>query len=126
VDAVLAQAAELSRAHAARFFARSLDLIHVASAHLLQCGTFGSADDRQLAVAKTTGLKTVDIKKPIGRKGTGQSRASCDPYPSKAPRGWTKDTVKPGDVITGVGYRFADGQRGSGSSVQSVLDRLLQ
>lgn len=25
--------------------------------------------------------------------------------------GWTKMTVKPGDVITGVGYQFADGQK---------------
>ena len=24
--------------------------------------------------------------------------------------GWTKTTVKPGDVITGIGYQFADGQ----------------
>ncbi|HEY0962661.1 MAG TPA: DUF6152 family protein [Pseudomonadales bacterium] len=26
-------------------------------------------------------------------------------------KGWTKDTVKPGDIITGKGYRFRDGQR---------------
>jgi Family of unknown function (DUF6152) len=25
--------------------------------------------------------------------------------------GWTKTTVRPGDVITGIGYQFADGQR---------------
>ena len=25
--------------------------------------------------------------------------------------GWTKSTVKPGDVITGVGYQFTDGQK---------------
>jgi len=25
--------------------------------------------------------------------------------------GWKKDTVKPGDVITGIGYQFADGQK---------------
>lgn len=25
--------------------------------------------------------------------------------------GWTKTTVKPGDVITGVGYQFSDGQK---------------
>jgi hypothetical protein len=25
--------------------------------------------------------------------------------------GWTKGTVKPGDVITGTGYQFADGQK---------------
>jgi hypothetical protein len=25
--------------------------------------------------------------------------------------GWTKGTVKPGDVITGIGFQFADGQK---------------
>jgi hypothetical protein len=25
--------------------------------------------------------------------------------------GWTKSTVKPGDVITGIGYQFSDGQK---------------
>ena len=25
--------------------------------------------------------------------------------------GWTKTTVKPGDVITGIGYQFADGHK---------------
>ena len=25
--------------------------------------------------------------------------------------GWTKATVKPGDMITGIGYQFADGQK---------------
>ena len=25
--------------------------------------------------------------------------------------GWTRDTVKPGDVITGIGYQFSDGSR---------------
>jgi hypothetical protein len=25
--------------------------------------------------------------------------------------GWNKATVKPGDVITGIGYQFADGQK---------------
>lgn len=26
-------------------------------------------------------------------------------------KGWTKSTVQPGDVITGVGYQFNDGQK---------------
>jgi hypothetical protein len=25
--------------------------------------------------------------------------------------GWTKATVKPGDVLTGIGYQFSDGQK---------------
>jgi len=28
-----------------------------------------------------------------------------------AANGWTKTTVKPGDVITGIGYQFANGQK---------------
>lgn len=70
LEAVLARAAELSRAHAARLLARSLDLIHVACAHLVRCRVFVSADDRQLAVAKATGLRTVDIKRPVRRRKT--------------------------------------------------------
>ena len=26
-------------------------------------------------------------------------------------KGWTKTTVKPGDVITGIGYQYADGEK---------------
>ena len=26
-------------------------------------------------------------------------------------KGWYKNTVKPGDMITGIGYQFADGQK---------------
>ncbi len=60
----LAEAAELSRRHTARFLARSLDLLHVASARLAGCDTFVSADDRQLAVARAIGLSIIDIKRP--------------------------------------------------------------
>ena len=70
LDAVVAHAVELSRAHAARFLARSLDLMHVAAAQVLGCKAFVSADDRQLAVARAAGLKPLDIKKPTGRKRT--------------------------------------------------------
>jgi predicted nucleic acid-binding protein len=66
-DRVFAEAIELSRTYAAKFFSRSLDLLHVAAAHVLECTTFVSADDRQLAVAKATGLKTTDIKRRIPR-----------------------------------------------------------
>jgi predicted nucleic acid-binding protein len=70
LDAVVAHAVELSRAHAAKFLARSLDLMHVAAAQVLECMTFVSADDRQLAVARATGLKTQDIKRTARRKKT--------------------------------------------------------
>jgi predicted nucleic acid-binding protein len=63
LDQVFTQAGELSRLYAAKHLARSLDLLHVAAAHEAKCTTFVSADDRQLAVAKASGLKTVDIKR---------------------------------------------------------------
>jgi len=58
----------VSRRFTARFLTRSLDLLHVAAAHLALCGTFVSADDRQLAVAKASGLTTLDIKRPPRRR----------------------------------------------------------
>lgn len=63
LDRVFADATELSRLHTATFYARSLDLLHVATARLMACTVFVSADDRQLAVAKASGLKTIDIKR---------------------------------------------------------------
>ncbi|MFO7302626.1 MAG: type II toxin-antitoxin system VapC family toxin [Acidobacteriota bacterium] len=68
LERVFAEAAELSRRHTARFLTRSLDLLHVASAHVALCGTFVSADDRQLAVAKASGLSVVDIKRRPRRR----------------------------------------------------------
>lgn len=63
LDEVFTQASELSRLYTAKHLARSLDLLHVAAAHAAMCNTFVSADDRQLAVAKASGLRTVDIKR---------------------------------------------------------------
>ncbi len=62
LEAVFANARELSRACTARYLTRSLDLLHVAAAHGAMCTTFVSADDRQLAAARGTGLDVVDIK----------------------------------------------------------------
>ncbi len=67
LDQVFADAAELSRLHTARRLARSLDLLHVAAASIVRCSTFVSADDRQLAVAKASGLTTIDIKRASAR-----------------------------------------------------------
>jgi predicted nucleic acid-binding protein len=63
LDHVFSSASDLSRTYSARFVTRSLDLLHVAAARVMRCSTFASADDRQLAVAKATGLKVVDIKR---------------------------------------------------------------
>jgi predicted nucleic acid-binding protein len=68
LDRVLAQAAELSRLYTERFLARSLDLIHVAAAHVALCSRFVSADDRQLGVARASGLTPVDIKRRLRRR----------------------------------------------------------
>ncbi|MGE3840271.1 MAG: hypothetical protein AB7I50_01665 [Vicinamibacterales bacterium] len=62
LDQVFTNASELSRSYTAKMLTRSLDLLHVAASHLALCTIFVSADDRQLAVAKATGLKVIDIK----------------------------------------------------------------
>ena len=66
LDQVFTDAGELSARYAAKHLARSLDLLHIAAAHAVRCTRFVSADDRQLAVAKATGLTTVDIKRTTG------------------------------------------------------------
>lgn len=68
LERVVADATDLSRRYTSRFLVRSLDLLHVASAHILLCKSFISADDRQLAVAKASGLWTLDIKRPLHRR----------------------------------------------------------
>jgi predicted nucleic acid-binding protein len=68
LDRLFADASDLSRRYTARYLARSLDLLHVAAAHLALCKTFVSADDRQLAAAKASGLSVVDIKRRPHRR----------------------------------------------------------
>ena len=67
-ERVCAEATDLSRRYSARFLTRSLDLLHVAAAHAVGCGRFVSADDRQLRLAKASGLTPVDIKRGRRRK----------------------------------------------------------
>lgn len=68
LDQVFTHAGELSGMYAAKHLARSLDLLHVAAAHAAKCTRFVSADDRQLAVAKASGLTPVDIKRSTRRQ----------------------------------------------------------
>jgi predicted nucleic acid-binding protein len=68
LDRVFTTAIDLSRTNTAKALARSLDLLHVAAARVMMCSAFASADDRQLAVAKATGLKVVDITRYVRRK----------------------------------------------------------
>ena len=70
LDRVFTSASDLSRTYTTKFHTRSLDLLHVAAARVMMCSTFASADDRQLAVAKATGLKVVDIKRRVRRRKT--------------------------------------------------------
>jgi predicted nucleic acid-binding protein len=74
LERVFAEAGELSRRYAAKFLARSLDLLHIAAAHVALCTTFVSADDRQLAVAKASGLSTLDIKRRTRRAKSSQTK----------------------------------------------------
>jgi predicted nucleic acid-binding protein len=67
LDTVFTDATELSRLYTAKLLVRSLDLLHVAAAQVMLCTTFVSADDRQLAVAKASGLRTIDIKRRARR-----------------------------------------------------------
>ena len=54
-------------------------------------------------------MMTLEVQADDGRKekwlvgGPAISRMEAN--------GWTKATVKPGDVITGIGYQFNDGQK---------------
>jgi predicted nucleic acid-binding protein len=68
LDGAFTSASDLSRSYTARYLTRSLDLLHVAAAQTIMCATFVSADDRQLAAAKATGFKVVDIKHRIRRE----------------------------------------------------------
>jgi len=63
LDRVFTTASELARAYTAKLLTRSLDVLHVAAAQLTRCERFVSADDRQLALAKSIGLNVVDIKR---------------------------------------------------------------
>jgi predicted nucleic acid-binding protein len=67
LDGVFTRASDLSRTYTSRYLTRSLDLLHVAAAQTIMCATFVSADERQLAAAKATGLKVVDIKRRARR-----------------------------------------------------------
>lgn len=67
-DRVFAEAAVLSGLHTAKLLTRSLDLLHVAAAHAVLCRRFVSADDRQLKLARASGLTPVDIKRRVRQR----------------------------------------------------------
>jgi hypothetical protein len=68
LEAVFANARELSRACTTRDLTRGPGLLHVAAAHVAMWTTLASADERRLAVAKPTGLDVVDITRRVSRR----------------------------------------------------------
>jgi predicted nucleic acid-binding protein len=58
---VFRRAQELVSEHSPRIGCRSLDLLHVASALLLEAATFLTFDDRQSRLARASGLKSAAL-----------------------------------------------------------------
>jgi len=54
-------------------------------------------------------MMTLEVQNNDGR--TEKWLAGGPAINRMAANGWTKTTVKPGDVITGIGYQFADGEK---------------
>lgn len=87
LEQVFAHAGEFSRNYSARFLTRSLDLLHVAAAHVAMCTRFVSADARQLKLAKASGLHTVDIRRRVrGQTSPSFSRKRAQPRPRIGPQ----------------------------------------
>ena len=59
---VFTVASAMSDSYTENVLARSLDVLHVATARVLGCRRFVSADDRQLGLAKPAGFTVTDIK----------------------------------------------------------------
>ena len=62
LGAAFRRAEELSRKHVAKTLARTLDVLHVAALIEIGCETLVSGDERQLTLAKTEGLRALDIR----------------------------------------------------------------
>lgn len=54
-------------------------------------------------------MMTVSVRTDDGR--TEQWQIGGPALNRMEANGWNKTTVKPGDVLTGIGYQFADGQK---------------
>lgn len=54
-------------------------------------------------------MMTLDVTTAVGAKEEWQIGGPA--INRMEAKGWKKDTVKAGDVITGVGYQFRDGQK---------------
>lgn len=74
--ALFTRSCDLADRHTARILCRSLDILHVACALGLGCQRFVSGDDRQLRLARSAGLKPIDIRaaEPGARKTRAKTR----------------------------------------------------
>jgi hypothetical protein len=54
-------------------------------------------------------MMTLEVQANEGRTETWQIGGPA--ISRMEANGWTRTTIKPGDVITGIGYQFADGQK---------------
>jgi predicted nucleic acid-binding protein len=61
-DAAMVRATELGTAHTERLGARAIDLLHVASALMLESEVFLTTDTRQAQLAKAEGLEVCAVK----------------------------------------------------------------
>ena len=52
---------------------------------------------------------TLEVQTPSGQ--TEKWQVGGPAINQMEANGWSKTTVKPGDVITGIGYQFSDGQK---------------
>ncbi len=59
---VFLESMKISRRNSSVIGARSLDIIHVASADLLNCDTFLTNDKRQMSAALTIGIKVITVE----------------------------------------------------------------
>lgn len=62
LGAAFRRAEELSRTHAPKTLARTLDVLHVAALIEIGCETLVSGDERQITLAKAEGLRALDIR----------------------------------------------------------------
>jgi len=54
-------------------------------------------------------MMTIEVHTSDGR--TEKWQAGGPAVIRMAANGWSKTTVKPGDMITGIGYQYADGEK---------------
>ena len=62
LGAAFRRAEGLSRKHASKTLARTLDVLHVAVLIEIGCETLVSGDERQITLAKAEGLRALDIR----------------------------------------------------------------